>query len=548
MKRLLGGFLTVCALNMPLALSAQSSNGCGTTTEDFKVLVKQLEQNKETFKRGHVDARGPITYVPINFWLVAKANGTGRVSEAKVLEMLCAINRKYAEMDIQFYLANGNFFYLNNDVVYDTPAGTNGTNFISNEIYVRNNGSRHNALNIFLTNNANNESNVGVTVLGYYTNRSLANEPAYYNDWVVIIRNQVSAARASTAEHEIGHFFSLLHPFYGWDQPATYNPNGTILVDYRTSQPCVSASAPDGVNQTERVSRGADKNCDVAGDRLCDTPADINLGLGWNNNCVYNGPSKDPLCVAYDPDETNMMGYFDNCESTFSPMQKAMVRADLLTNPKRAYLRPNLTPQLTPITTLPTLITPANGATTNYSNSVRLDWSDVPGATAYVVEVSKFNNFSADIAKRAVVFTSQFDIWEQTMPGFLIPGQSVSVYWRVTPFGNLDVCSAPSATGNFSSGTAVGVHEIEHVSGFTVSPNPVAAGQSLNVQLYTEEKFDAQVKVYNMTGQLLQNQAMRFEIGPNSQPLNLGNWGKGVYLLTIESEKGVLNKKIVLNE
>jgi hypothetical protein len=301
------------------------------------------------------------------------------------------------------------------------------------------------------------------------------------------------------------------------------------------------------LNQTERVSRGADKNCDVAGDRLCDTPADINLGLGWNN-CNYNGPAKDPLCVAFDPDETNMMGYFDACESTFSPMQKAMIRTDLLSNAKRAYLRPNVTPQLTPITTLPALTAPANGTTTTFSNSVRLDWADVPGATAYLVEVSKFNNFSADIAKRAVVFTSQFDLWEKTIPGFLISGQSVSVYWRVTPFGNLNVCSAPSATGNFSTGTTVGVPEIEHVSGFTVAPNPVGAGQSLNIQLYTAEKFDAQVKIYNMTGQLLQNQAMRFEIGQNSQPLNIGNWSKGIYLLTIESEKGVLNKKIVLNE
>jgi Secretion system C-terminal sorting domain len=547
MKRFLGGLLTVCALNLPFALSAQS-NPCGTATEDFKILVQQLEQNKETFKRGLVASRGAITYVPVNFWLVAKSNGTGRVSEAKVLEMLCAMNKRYLDMDIQFYLSNGNFFYLNNDVIYDTPAGTNGTNFISNEIYVKNNGSRHNALNIFLTNNANNESNIGVTVLGYYTNRTLSNEPAYYNDWVVIIKSQVSAARAATVEHEVGHFFSLLHPFYGWDNPVTYNPNGTINTDYRTSNACVSAVAPDGVNQTERVSRGADKNCDVAGDRLCDTPADVNLGLGWNNNCNYNGPAKDPLCVSYDPDETNMMGYFDNCESTFSPMQKAMVRADLLTNSKRAYLRPNLTPQLTPITTLPTIIAPVNGATTAFSNVVRLDWSDVPGATAYVVEVSKFNNFSADIAKRVVVFKSQFDLWEQTVPNFLISGQTLTIYWRVTPFGNLDVCSSATTTSNFTTSSAVGVHEIEHVSEFVVSPNPVATGQSLDIHLYTAESFDAQVKIYNMTGQLLQNQPIHFEIGPNSHPMHVGNWGKGIYLLTIESEKGVLNKKIVLNE
>ncbi|MEY4934223.1 MAG: hypothetical protein RIS64_582 [Bacteroidota bacterium] len=544
MKRFLSGFLTVCALNMPVVMFAQSSNVCGTTTEDLKGLAKQLEQNKETFKRGLVTARGPITYVPVNFWLVAKANGTGRVSEAKVLELLCAINRKYAEMDIQFYLATGNFFYYNNDVVYDTPKGSNGTNFIGNEVYVRNNGVRHNAVNIFITNNANDETNIGSTVLGYYA----PGNPRYNDDWIVIIKSQVSAARAATTEHELGHFFSLLHPFNGWDNPITYNANGTVLRDYRIApNNCVDALAPNGAVQTERVSRGADKNCDIAGDFLCDTPADINLGFGWNN-CAYTGPAKDPLCIAFDPDETNMMGYFDNCESTFSPLQKAMIRTDLLSNPKRAYLRPNLTPQLTPITTLPTLIAPASGATTNYSNSVRLDWSDVPGAMAYLVEVSKFNNFSADIAKRAIVFTSQFDLWEQTMPGFLLPGQQVSVYWRVTPFGNWDVCSAASATGSFLTGTAVGVHEIEHVSGFTVSPNPIAAGQSLNVQLYTAERFDAQVKVYNMTGQLLQNQAARFEIGANSQPLNVGNWGKGVYLLTIESEKGVLNKKIILNE
>ena len=39
-----------------------------------------------------------------------------------------------------------------------------------------------------------------------------------------------------------------------------------------------------------------------SGDFLCDTPADYNLGFGWNN-CNYTGGAMDPNGILLNPDE-----------------------------------------------------------------------------------------------------------------------------------------------------------------------------------------------------------------------------------------------------
>ena len=64
-------------------------------------------------------------------------------------------------------------------------------------------------------------------------------------------------------------------------------------------------------------------NCDVAGDRFCDTPADPNLLNKVNaNTCIYTGTAKDPNGQTYKPDVSNIMSYsMDACMNSFSNLQ-----------------------------------------------------------------------------------------------------------------------------------------------------------------------------------------------------------------------------------
>jgi hypothetical protein len=92
-----------------------------------------------------------------------------------------------------------------------------------------------------------------------------------------------NCADVGTIAHELGHYFSLDHPFA--------NP-GTELVN--------------------------ESNCATAGDQVCDTPADPYVyGQAISNyidaNCLFTYTGKDANGSYYDPDVSNIMSYYSPC-------------------------------------------------------------------------------------------------------------------------------------------------------------------------------------------------------------------------------------------
>ena len=59
--------------------------------------------------------------------------------------------------------------------------------------------------------------------------------------------------------------------------------------------------------------------------------------------------------------------------------------------------------------------------------------------------------------------------------------------------------------------------------------------------------FDAQIKLFNTVGAWVKTEYRRFPIGVSSQEISISGLTIGTYILTIESEKGVLNKRIVIH-
>ena len=97
-----------------------------------------------------------------------------------------------------------------------------------------------------------------------------------------------------TFAHEIGHYFGLYHthePYFGLE-----------------------------------LSNGS--NCSSTGDKLCDTPADPELGFeNVNENCIYVGGALDPNQQAYNPDPSNLMSYArHSCRFNFSSDQLEKMR------------------------------------------------------------------------------------------------------------------------------------------------------------------------------------------------------------------------------
>jgi len=130
------------------------------------------------------------------------------------------------------------------------------------------------------------------------------------SDYIVIANG--CANNHSTTVHELGHYFGLLH---------THE----------------TANGAEGVTRTP----GDDcYNCNVAGDLLCDTPADPNLSNTGQNfpSCAYVGTGTDDCDASYDPMIDNIMSYADKyCRDVFTPQQLA--RMEFYRDGDRSYLQ-----------------------------------------------------------------------------------------------------------------------------------------------------------------------------------------------------------------
>lgn len=525
-------FLFIGFFIAPLSMSAQDKaarplHNCGTSIETQEVLFRNMVELRQRYP--NVATSRAVSYIPVWFHMVAKSDGTGRTTLANVAEMLCEWNKIYEAngLEMQFFIKG--FSEINLDALYNGPQSFAGTNRMAAT-------KKADAMNIYLTNNAGDGSNPNEIVLAYYSNRSSNADPEYFNDWIVCTNGQVNAANASTIAHEAGHMFTLPHTFYGWE-------GGQFVPT--TTMPCAPATTiyNGRTVQVEKAARtGPTKNCDIAADGFCDTPPDYLFGLGFQgSNCNYTGIAKDPDCVAFDTDETNLMSYFLGCIKNFSGEQKAAIRNNFLNHAKRAYLRGAATPPLAAAT--PNLLAPAVGATTTFFNNVSLDWDDVANAYSYVVEVSRFASFSTSV-KSFSVTSSDFNINALNAPSFLLA--STKYYWRVksvVPYAN---CANVSATGNFTTGTVNAVKEIVGVTQFVASPNPLSKTQLLSLEMNSETAFEAQVKLVNMTGQVMKSEKRNFAAGYSTQAISVADLTNGTYILSIESDKGVLNKRIVV--
>jgi hypothetical protein len=495
-----------------LPLSAQEHYSCGTTGELAAELIPHLLKNKIRAAR-HPAAFRSTQYVPIKFHLVARTDGSGRVSEHKLLDQICLLNEIFSALNVQFYIRNG-FNYINNTAVFNDPLATQNTIMTFER--------DRNAINLFIVGNSDSGDGLGV-VLGFYN-------PRY--DHIVVDKSVIVnvGGTAKALAHEIGHFFTLLHTHNGWDSEPW---------DETIGNPAPGI-APDGVTTTEKMDGS---NCDRAGDFLCDTPPDYN-GFGWPT-CDYDGGARDPDGVLIDPNENNIMSYFlaNSCSPQdfyFSEEQKQIMLASL-SSTQRAYLRNSYSPQ--PLTESVELITPINGQNApGGTGMVRLEWTPVENATNYLVEIGRVATFSISPI-RLFVEENFVDV-----PGLDIGRR---FYWRVRPVNASFTCEdLSSETTSFTvSSSSTAVNDLPFLNSWSLSPNPVKESNELQLFLDTKTGFEAELNLFGITGQRVRSLGRtRFNTGENRMSIPTGNLTPGVYLLSVASEEGRLNQRIVIME
>ncbi len=502
-----------------LPLRGQAPGPCGTSETDARLLLDWLLRNKTAVATLNLTPRNATVFVPVTFHLVADADGTGRAAESDILDMLCQVNAIYQSnfsdqgQSMQFYIKS--IQYINNHDLY--AAGKS-----SKAVVVMANNKVTDALNVYTVNSMGGGSE---GVLGYYAQGDVN----YTFDWVVLVNGQANGANASTAAHEFGHVFSLLHTFNGWESGG-----------YATGT-CAPVSSPGGI-ATEMASRdAATRNCDASGDYLCDTPPDYNFGFGATT-CTFNDVAKDAKCAQVHPDILNLMGYFIGCESKFSTQQKQVMLADYNTNPYRQYLRGGA-PDKTEIATAPLLAAPANAANTPYSDYVAFNWSAVGGASNYLLEISPYQTFIVNQHFFISPKNTQ-TVSNRTNPGTFLANKTY--YWRVKPFSPYKTCGSWSAVNSFKTGSLSGTEDVPGLSDFEVYPNPVSNSRQIHCTLTTAYSIKGKFRLFDMAGRQVKVQDAVFSAGTNSEYMNVEDLSGGFYLLSFESGNGAVRKKIIL--
>ncbi len=269
-----------CLLSLLLAQNLLAQEPCAThvTEQNLDFIASwRLRQATARSTQNLSQVRIPITP-----HIIRQSDGTGGLTEAQFTNALAKLNIFYQNAGFEFFIPN-EINYIDNDDFFDLNSNQESEIGSGNDV--------DGTINIYFSNSLKStQALCGYTYLPPSVDR-------------VFVANGCLAG--GTLEHELGHYFSLFHT-----HGVTNNGTTDELVD--------------------------GSNCGVAGDRVCDTPADPNLA-GFVTNCRYTGTAADANGDIYSPMVNNFMSYAPgNCRDDFSTGQYERIREGFENG--RAYL------------------------------------------------------------------------------------------------------------------------------------------------------------------------------------------------------------------
>lgn len=482
--------LASCFLAFLFPLNAQELGPCGTHLgvspwlRDFQNRMHSLPRTND------------VLYLPLQVHVVGTDNGSGRMSRDGVFKAFCTLNEDFVQADIQFFMANP-INYIDNSAYYEHDFE------VGYEMMVSNNFS--NVINCYIVNSPAGNC-------GYY----FPGAP----DAIALSRN-CTGPNDHTWAHEVGHYLSLPHPFFGWE--------GT---NHDYSQP-----APDSWDFAT-VEKLDGSNCSFAADGFCDTTPDY-LDYRWNCNSsgTSNVTQTDPNGETFVSNGTLFMSYSNpSCKGVFSPDQIAAMRANVEEErPNLFTIPPN--PEEIVIQDVEDInvITPQEG-TLPEGETVTLSWDPVPNATNYIVQVNPFSFFS-------VVFNE-----------FIVSDNSVEVsgllsdrdyYWRIRPYNAYNTCTTYSNATSFTTGTITSSQELLAGESLQLYPNP-ARENRVKLRLQTEATTSAHWQLSDSRGRLQQSGSFETGNGQTEQSLDVQHLTAGIYFLRIQLEDRQTVRKLII--
>lgn len=477
-------------------LSSTAQNECGHvfSHEDDLRLIRNIKKSKQA------TPRSATLNIPMQLHLVARTNGNNRIFEDLAFDAICELNIDLAQADVQVYLTE-EINYIDDDLAYDHAINDNSANFFLSNQKVPN------AINVFVIGNIDNN------FAGYYNGQF---------DLIVMDKDFMGGGSPIFA-HELGHYFSLAHTFNGWE--------GIVAEDF--------ARAPEVIGNNQREVEYVDRarNCETAGDRICDTPADYYILTRSDTDCEYNQNYFDPDSILLNPDETNHMAYlyFHGCDDyIFTPQQIEVIEADIAS---RVSLNNIPLPDLEPVNEVASLISPVGDQQLDGFEDILLEWEPVENATKYMVHVS-FNSQLIVITDRVLTDGTSVQISGLS--------EDRNYYWRVKAFNELDFCDNEfSEIESFRTGeqTTTSVFDIETLGDVTIYPNPIVDFSEVHIDYSNLKVAVKSISISNTSGMQLKHIT---DVNTSSKTLTVDDLQSGLYFVTINTDKGSLVKKIVV--
>lgn len=245
---------------------AQSDDECGTTINEQSTTYDfvQKQQSKINFP-----TRSALDQIPVKFHFIGTTSGLLFADSADIFDELAIVNSHFAGANIELvHCGDINYIAENSYITFKK-----GEDEVLCDIH-----DKPGAINIYFAPNV--ERTDGTSLCGYAYNFAIRQR---------VLMDNGCSTNTSTLAHELGHSFSLLH----------------------------THSTSNG----QEFANGS--NCSIAGDLLCDTPADPKLDNdSVTSDCEYIGTATDNQGNTYEPETKNLMSYSRKaCRNLFSDQQ-----------------------------------------------------------------------------------------------------------------------------------------------------------------------------------------------------------------------------------
>ncbi|MEL7220885.1 MAG: zinc-dependent metalloprotease [Bacteroidota bacterium] len=444
-------------------------------------------------------------YAPVQIHVVGTDQGGGYMAYSSVMRAFCELNEDFIPAEMQFFLA-GPVNFISNSAYYDHDFGAGYDMMFEHNV--------PNAINCYIV-------------------QSPAGNCGYYSpgpDAIALSKSCVQPGD-NTWAHEVGHYLSLPHPFYGWEYR-----DEDIDHDYADPAP---ESWVAGWGTEYFVEKMDGSNCQFAADGFCDTAPDY-LDYRWtcNNEGISNLVQHDPNGVPFNSKGDLFMSYSDDvCATRFSDDQIAAMRANMVEQ------RPNLVndPPLEDDIIIPeqetlTVISPAAGSIVD-DDTVLLEWEPVENATHYLVQVNPFSNLN--------ILLNQFIVYEPRLV-FEDLQDNKTFYWHVRPFNEYDTCTDFLEPNSFETGLISSTTKLLPGEQLRIYPNPVSSSRSTSLELISTTSERAYWQIMNTAGQQLN--VGQFETASSLQRIDLPteNLSPGLYIVQIQLGDRQATRKLII--